>query len=86
MSWPISAKDHNACLPDVCAIFYPPLEVTYLKKKHVCVTDTSAEGTCDNYNNVNLFPDRTPQLFVCVFLAAHMALGFRQRYGKVNQI
>ena len=30
---------------DVCAIFHPLLEVTSLKK-HVCVKDSSAEGTC----------------------------------------
>ena len=49
------------CDKDVCAIFYPLLEVTSLKKKLVCVKDSSAEGTCppdkcyskDSYVNFN---------------------------------
>ena len=35
----------GSCDRDVCAIFYPLLEVTSLKN-HVCVKDSSAEGTC----------------------------------------
>ena len=39
----------GSCDRDICATFYPLLEVTSLRK-HACVKDSSAEGTCDNIN------------------------------------
>ena len=46
IGWTQHWGTQGSCDKDVYAIFHPLLEVTSLKKKHVCLKDSSAEGTC----------------------------------------
>ena len=54
MSYLAQGGHSTGASKDVCAIFYPLLELTSLKKRHVCVQDSGAEGTWTKINKVQL--------------------------------